>query len=96
MVETITSAQARTAAFLAEAPEMVRPVFKDKILKLAMELIKYGDYIKTVLILDRPVDATKPARPARKIDPKELEGASDEERAIVERTPPPQISGAVG
>jgi len=88
IIDTASTAQARAAAFVTDATGLNPTNFKDKALRLALELVKYGEYIKTTLLLDNKTASVTRQTAVSSVDPKLLEGASDEEKAMVERTPP--------
>jgi hypothetical protein len=88
IIDTASRAQARAQAFITNATGLGTSSFKDSALQLALELIKYGDYIKSTLLMDAATVVKPATTRTRKVDPKLLEGASEEEKAIVERTPP--------
>jgi len=89
LIDSITSTSTRINAFTQQATSMDSATFREKALKLGLELIMVGEFIKTTLIMDSmPATIAKAAPKTNKIDPKLLEGASDEEKAAVEQAEP--------
>jgi hypothetical protein len=89
IIDTAGVAANKLSKFLEGAVSMNKSTFRDEALRLAVELIKYGDYIKTTLLFDASSAVPRQAR-THTVDPKMLEGASEEEKAAIERTPPAQ------
>lgn len=93
IITTVETAVKRCQEFLDATKAGGDTGFNDNALRLALELAKYADYVKLSLIMSNA--ATAPAHPAaakRALTAQEqaqLQGATEEEKALVERTPPP-------
>lgn len=92
IVTTIETAVKRSQEFLEAVKLNGDAGFNDNALRLALELAKYADYVKLSLLMYNLTGsiAAQPA-PKRALTPQEqalLQGASEEEKALVERTPP--------
>ncbi len=90
IVATIETAGKRCADFAGKAATLDAATFKDTALRLALELIKYGEYIKITLLMD---STKRSAQPEKRVlseqDKLAHMGASEEEKAAIENTPPP-------
>lgn len=94
IIVTIESAIKRSQEFLDAVKAGGESGFNDNALRLALELAKYADYIKLSLIMYNAAAASAPAPavPKRALTAQEqaqMQGASEEEKALVEHTPPP-------
>jgi len=91
IVATVETASKRCEELVASYANMDAATFKDSALRLSLELIKYGEYIKTTLLLGNAAARSEPAekKALTKQDVESLQGASDEEREAVIHTPPP-------
>ena len=95
IVTTIETAIKRCQEFLDALKAGGEAGLNDNALRLALELAKYADYVKLSLIMYNAAAASVPApatAPKRALTPQEqaqMQGATEEEKALVERTPPP-------
>jgi hypothetical protein len=95
IITTVETAIKRSQEFLDAVKTNGDTGFNDSVLRLALELAKYADYIKLSLLINTVAAAAAiptPAAPKRALSTQEqalLQGASEEEKALVERTPPP-------
>lgn len=65
--------------------------FNDLVLRFSGEIIKYGNHMQLSLLLRNAAAPAPAAAPRRNLSAQEqaqLQGATDEEKALVERTPP--------
>jgi len=69
--------------------------FNDLVLRFSGEMIKYGNHMQLSLLMHNAAAASAPAptaAPKRALTAQEqaqMQGATEEEKALVERTPPP-------
>jgi hypothetical protein len=91
IIVTIETAVKRSQEFLEAVKVNGDTGFNDNALRLALELAKYADYVKLSLIMYNLAGSVAAQPAKRTLSAQEqalLVGASEEEKALVERTPP--------